>query len=70
MSGISAPLKNGSLEPPGSSQTAVNEWYLNTSKEWFFEASGSSQTAVHEWYLSTSKERFFGAIRKLTGGCP
>jgi len=36
--GISTPLKNGSVEPSRSSQEAVRDWYLNTAKEWFHEA--------------------------------
>jgi hypothetical protein len=33
MSDISKPLKNGSLEPSGSSQAVVHEWYLNIPEE-------------------------------------
>ena len=35
VSDISTPLKNGSVEPSGSSQVAVHEWYLIIPKEWF-----------------------------------
>jgi hypothetical protein len=38
MTGISTPVKNGSMELSGSSQTAVRDWYLNTGKEWFHGA--------------------------------
>ena len=35
MSGISTSLTNGSVEPFGSSQVAIHEWYLIIPKEWF-----------------------------------
>ena len=34
ISDISKPLKNGSVEPSGSSQANVHEWYLITPEEW------------------------------------
>ena len=71
MGGTATPLKNGSAEPSGSSQTAVHEWYLNTPlKNGSLEPSGSSYLAVHEWYLNILKEWFFGDSRKITNGCP
>ena len=39
MSGISTSLRNVSLEPSGSSQVAVREWYLKIPKEWFCGAT-------------------------------